>query len=130
MSKKTQQTIYKTLFAKTELKSEKINLNAVEDLQNIYDVIKQDGDNINIKIRDNIDNLENLQVEIDAIFEDIKFAREIQEVVIEYSLVLGIDIPPQSKVAIDQITAYESSLGNARSEVEASINRLLNAQDF
>jgi hypothetical protein len=130
MDTRTLKNIYKKINHKTKLQSHKLKLSAIDDITNAYLSIKADDENIQREINQVISKTDTILSQINEAMSKIEDSREIQESIIRSSLELGIDLPSDAKVAIDQISAHESSLGNASSQVEAAQNNLLDAQDF
>jgi hypothetical protein len=121
MDKTIQKTIYKNLFNKTKLESQKISLSVIEDLKGKANAVMQMSENINIDIREYEEltrliqgDIRTLQEDYDVLVSGLITAREAAEK-------LGLDISQ-----IPEIQEAEEVREYAESQLQIGENLLNN----
>jgi len=113
---------------KDKVELEKVELAKVSDLVKLYDKIKKSGDSVESDIDKVISTLDGkIRSKIKEVLKDVQKSEKMSDEIIKATKELGVDVPSDAKVAIDQIDAYRSSLQNSDGQIVKSINALLGA---
>ena len=113
---------------KDKVELEKVELAKVSDLVKLYDKIKKSGDSVESDIDKVISTLDGkIRSKIKEVLKDVQKSEKMSDEIIKATKELGVDVPSDAKVAIDQIDAYRSSLQNSDGQIVKSIYALLGA---
>tara|TARA_R100000742_G_C4278194_1_gene100742 strand:- start:2688 stop:3077 length:390 start_codon:yes stop_codon:yes gene_type:complete len=113
---------------KDKVELEKVELAKVSDLVKLYDKIKKSGDSVESDINKVISTLDGkIRSKIKEVLKDVQKSEKMSDEIIKATKELGVDVPSDAKVAINQIDAYRSSLQNSDGQIVKSINALLGA---
>ena len=113
---------------KDKVELEKVELAKVSDLVKLYYKIKKSGDSVESDIDKVISTLDGkIRSKIKEVLKDVQKSEKMSDEIIKATKELGVDVPSDAKVAIDQIDAYRSSLQNSDGQIVKSINALLGA---
>ena len=113
---------------KDKVELEKVELAKVSDLVKLYDKIKKSGDSVESDIDKVISTLDGkIRSKLTEVLQDVQKSEKMSDEIIKATKELGVDVPSDAKVAIDQIDAYRSSLQNSDGQIVKSINALLGA---
>ena len=113
---------------KDKVELEKVELAKVSDLVKLYDKIKKSGDSVESDIDKVISTLDGkIRSKIKEVLKDVQKSEKMSDEIIKATKELGVDVPSDAKVAINQIDAYRSSLQNSDGQIVKSINALLGA---
>jgi len=118
---KTIETVYNKLNnAKTELATHKVELALIDDLVKKYDSIKSDADSQTLKARSAAQDLDEVSNKSKSILKEIQEAQKVAEQIVKSAEDLGISLPNEAKVAVNQLDAYRSDVSELASRAEKS----------
>ena len=116
----TQGKVNKRLFRKTELATHKVELALVDDIVKTYNKIKSDADSLFSTVRKAAQDVDGVANDAKAILKRIQATESDVTKIVKAVNDLGIEPPPEAKVAINQLEAYRSDMAELNQRADTA----------